>query len=109
MITLLPKTKLGVWSIVLVALMPIAMFTGSSLANTLYSSVSAGGTIPKDIIARPFLALLMLVGMASGIFAFILGMSSIIKQKERALLVYLSTTIGALLILFLVAEILVEH
>jgi hypothetical protein len=53
---------------------------------------------------RPALALTMLVGMASGISAFATGLLAIIRQKENALLVYISTVIGALLLLFLTGE-----
>ena len=89
----------------LIIAMPILFFIGSSLTDSLYQSVPAGGTILKDIIARPALALTMLAGMACGILAFITGLVAIIKQKERAILVYVSTIIGFLLILFLLAHI----
>jgi hypothetical protein len=102
--TLLPKTKLGKWSIALIILMPAMMFVGSLLAKTLYSSVPAGDTFIADIAARPILVLMMLTGIASGISAFFLGISSIVKQKERALLVFLSSAIGAMLILLLIGE-----
>ena len=81
------------------------MFVGSLLANTLYGSVPAGDTFLEDISARPILVLMMLTGIASGVFAFILGISSIVKQKERALLVYLSSIVGAMLLLLLIGEI----
>jgi len=100
-----PRTTLGRWSLCLIVAMPILFFIGSSLTDSLYQSVPAGGTILKDIIARPALALTMLTGMACGILAFITGLVAIIKQKERAILVYVSTIIGFLLILFLLAHI----
>jgi hypothetical protein len=62
-----------------------------------------------DIAARPALALTMLAGMVAGISAFIIGLLAIIKQKETALLVYVSTLIGALLTLFLAGEIVFPH
>ena len=74
-----------------------------------YKSVPAGGTILKDITVRPALALTMLAGMVSGISAFIIGLIAIIKQKERALLVYGASLIRALLILFLLGEVLSSH
>jgi hypothetical protein len=46
---------------------------------------------------RPALALTMLAGMVTGISAFITGLLAIVRQKENAILVYISTTIGALL------------
>ena len=63
----------------------------------------------KDIAVRPALALTMLAGMASGISAFIIGLIAIIRQKERALLVYGATLIGALLVIFLLGEFLSPH
>jgi hypothetical protein len=108
-ITVLPKTHFGWWSLGLIIAMPILFFVGMSFTSLLYKSVPAGGTILKDIIARPALALTMLAGMASGISAFIIGLIGIIKQKERAILVYGGTLVGALLILFLLGEILCPH
>jgi hypothetical protein len=75
----------------------------------LYESVPAGDTILKDIVVRPALALTMLAGMASGISAFVTGLITIIKQKERALFVYAATLVGALLILFLIGELVFPH
>ena len=106
---LIPKTISGKWSLGLIVAMPILFFIGSSFTNTLYKSVSAGSTILKDIVGRPALALTMLAGMAAGISAFIVGLIAIIRQKERALLVYVATLIGMLLILFLMGEILFPH
>ena len=74
-----------------------------------YEGVSSGETILKDIIARPGVALSMLTGFAFGILAFIVGLISIIKKKERNVLVFIATIIGALLILFLTAEIIFPH
>jgi len=105
----MPKTKLGKWSVVLIPVMFLLFFIGFSLADSLYESVPAGDTIFKDIIGRPALAISMLVGFGAGIAALVIGLISIIKQKERALLVYLSTLVGAGLTLFLIAEFLFPH
>ncbi len=104
-----PKTKLGKWSLGLIVAMPILLFIGMSFTNSLYKSVPAGSTILEDIAGRPALALTMLVGMVAGISAFIVGLTAIVRQKERALLVYVATSIGMLLILFLIAEVLFPH
>ena len=108
-ISVLPKTSLGRWSFGLAAAMPVLFFIGMSFTTLLYKSVPAGGTILKDIAVRPALALTMLAGMASGISAFKIGLSAIIRQKERALLVYGATLIGALLVIFLLGEFLSPH
>jgi hypothetical protein len=89
--------------------MPILFVIGSSFSNTLYESVPAGRTILADVAARPYLALTMLAGMATGISAFIIGLLAILKQKENAILVYVSTLIGGLLILYLIGEVAFPH
>ena len=105
----MPKTQLGKWSVVLILVMVVLIFVGSSLADSLYESVPAGGTILADIISRPALAISMLLGFAAGVTAFVIGLDSIIKLKERAVLVFLSTLIGAGLTLFLIAEFVFPH
>ena len=104
-----PKAILGKWSVGLIIVMPILFIIGSSFTDLLYKSVPAGETIWADIAARPALALTMLAGMGAGIAAFITGLLAIVRQKERALLVYASTAIGALLILFLIGEVVSPH
>lgn len=106
---ILPKTNLGKWSIFLIVLMPILFAIGGSFTNTLYESVSSGDTILEDIVKRPVLSLTMLSGMLSVILAFAFGIISIIRKKERSPLVYISTILGFLLILFLIAEIVFPH
>lgn len=105
----IPKTTSGKWSVILIIVMPVLLLIGSSFSNSLYQSIPAGGTIFSDIAARPALALTMLAGMAAGILAFILGLIAVIRKKERALLVYVSTLVGALLIVFLLGEIISPH
>lgn len=102
--SILPKTKLGGWSLGLIIAMPILMFIGISLNNTLYQSVTAGNGLIDDLTKRPALAVSMLTGIGAGITSFITGLIAIVKRKERALLVYLSTLIGALLILFIIGD-----
>ena len=106
---IVPKTTLGKWSVGLIVAMPLLFIIGTSFTNSLYKSIPAGGTILADIAARPALALTMLAGMIAGISAFITGLLAIIRQKERALLVYVASSIGALLLLFLAGEILPPH
>ncbi len=100
---------LGKWSLGLIIAMPLLIITGTSLTNSLYESIPAGDTIWADITARPALALTMLAGMVSGVAAFLTGLVAIIRRKERAILVYVSSAIGGLLVLFLAGEILFPH
>ena len=108
-VNLIPKTKLGKWSVGLITAMPILFFIGMSFTDSLYESVSAGRTILEDIAQRPALALTMLAGMVAGVSAFIVGLIAIIREKERTVLVYVATSIGMLLILFLIGEVLFPH
>ena len=105
----MPGNRLGRWSVGLIAIMPILFVIGSSFSSSLYKSVSAGRTILADIAARPLLALTMLAGMAAGISGFITGLLVIVKQREKALLVYISTMMGGIFTLYLVAELAFPH
>ncbi len=106
---LLPKTILGKWSLGLTATMLALFFIVPSLSNFLYESAPAGNTIWEDIDLRPALALPILFVMVSETFAFLVGLVAIIKQKEQSSLVYVTTMLGALFILFLLAELLFPH
>ena len=104
-----PTKSLGIWSLGLIILMPVLISIGMSFAGTIYAGAPAGGTILKDIAARPALSLTILAGMGSGIAAFITGLLAIIRQGERAVLVYLATLIGGLFMLYLAAEFISPH
>ena len=104
-----PDTNIGRWSLWLIVAMPLFFLLGSSLASTLYASVPSGDTILLDLASRSALALSMLVGMAAGVLAFFSGLLAIIRKKERSILVFASTLIGSLMLLFLIGEILFPH
>ena len=106
---LLPTTVSGWWSVGAAIVMPVLFVIGSSFRNTLYATVPSGETILADIAARPALALTMLAGMGAGLLALLAGLVSILRDKERSVLVYVSSAVGALLALYLVAELLFPH
>ena len=99
-----PKTILSKWSVGLIIAMFVLFFLGSSFTSWLYEGIPSGDTLLADIAARPAIGLTMLTGMASGVASFVTGLLAIIKLKERSLLVYISTVIGALVTIFLIAE-----
>lgn len=105
---LLPQSYLGKWSVALIIAMPIFIYIGMSFVD-FYESVPAGKTIPQDIVARPGVALSMLAGFASGIIAFLTGIVGIIKKKDRSVLVFLSTALGFLMLLWCLTEIIFPH
>ena len=104
-----PQTKIGKWSVGLIIAMPLLFIIGTSFTNSLYQSVPAGDTILADLAVRPMLALTMLSGMLAGILAFITGLVDIVRKKDRAVLVYIASLIGALLVIFLSGELLFPH
>ncbi len=100
----MPKTFIGKWSVWLALTMLVLMSLGPTLDATFYENVTAGDTIFEDMTLRPFLAIPLVLGWISGIAAFITGLVAMIKHKERALLVYISTLLGALLLLFIIGD-----
>jgi len=96
-----PKIKLGRWSVKLIVLMPLLFYVGFFLARGVYQAIPAGRTIPEDVLRRPLLSLTMLVGMASGVGAFILGFVAITTRKDRSICVYVSTLLGMMFTFFL--------
>ncbi len=105
----MPKSKSGRWSLILIIVVTL-LFLGARVSmNTFYSDVSSGDTILADIVGRPLVALPMLAGMMSGIAAFVMGLMAIVKQKDRSILVVVSTLLGAFILLFVVGEIVFPH
>lgn len=107
--SIMPVTRSGKWSVWLIVVMLLLFFIGGSLSRSLYDSVPAGNTIMEDFSGRPALALSMLAAMLGGVAAFITGLWAIFKKKERALLVYASSLIGAMLLVLLVGEFIFPH
>lgn len=103
-----PKSNLGKLSLALIALMPIFICIGMSFTG-FYKSVPAGKTILQDIFVRPGIALSMLAGFVSGIAAFFCGVFGIIREKDYSVLVFISTILGFLVLLWVFAEILFPH
>ncbi|RME54572.1 hypothetical protein D6777_03380 [Candidatus Woesearchaeota archaeon] len=103
-----PKTKLGKWSIRLIVIMPILLFSGMSFVS-FYESIPAGKIIMQDIILRPLVALPMLGGIFSGIASFFCGIFGIIRKKDYSILVFLSSLIGFFVLLFILGEFFFPH
>lgn len=86
-----PETKLGKWSVLLNAFFLVVIMTSIILVKVL-------GVLSFDV--GHWWDVTVLVFLAS-IAALIVGVIAVIKNKERALSVYLSIIIGILTILFL--------
>lgn len=69
--------------------------------NIVVASGQAGG---DTIFDNLYISIPMLLAGLSGIAAFVVGLISIVKSKERSPLVYIATLIGLLIVVFLAGE-----
>jgi len=107
-IKFLSKTTFGKWSVALIIAIPIFFYIGMSFVDY-YEFVPAGKTIPHDIVVRPGVALPMLAGFVCGIAAFFVGIIGIIKKRDYSILIFLSTIMGFLMVLWCLAQFLFPH
>ena len=99
----MPTTKLGKWAMWL--MLGFVILFG--LSQVLYILSVAGletraNTNPVSIIGS-------LLGFGAGIAAFVLSLISIIKYKERAILIYIILAISAFPVVFMIGEFAFEH
>ncbi len=97
-----PKSTLGTWSIGLI--IALAIFVG-----LFFMFIALGERGGATFFSNLKLTIPGLLAAASGICAFFTGIISIIKSKERAILVFLSTILGLLVLLWSLAEVLFPH
>lgn len=97
-----PTTKLGRCSAWLI--IAFAAFFGSLQA--LVASGQRGG---DTFFSNLALAIPGLLAAASGIAAFVTGLISITRRKERAVAVYLAAAIGFFVLTFVIGEIAFPH
>jgi hypothetical protein len=97
-----PKTNLGKRSAWL--LVALAVFLAVFRINVLLGQ--RGG---DTFFSNPFLAIPMLLAGISGIAAFITGLISIIRKKERAISVYLAVAVGLIVLIVTLAQIISPH
>lgn len=107
-INFIPKSFLGGCSLALIIVMPILFYAGTASVD-FYLSVPAGETISRDMIMRPGVAWPMSTGFVCGIVAFFTGLTGIVRKKDYSILVLLSTTLGLITLLGLLAEIISPH
>lgn len=99
----MPKTTLGKWSVGLILAMVALFVIGLSLPNILYETAPGSNSFLDDIVNRPLLAISMLTGVGAGVSALITGLVAVLKRKERAILVYGSTLVGATVTFFVIS------
>ena len=98
----MPKTILGKWSVGLIGSFIIWM-------AALFILISSGQRGGEGFFDNLYLTIPGLLSGLSGIAAFIIGLIAIIKQRERAILVFISSFIGFLIFLFILAEVAFPH
>ncbi|MFC2024475.1 hypothetical protein ACFLTJ_02725 [Chloroflexota bacterium] len=97
-----PKTNLGKWSAWLIVAFAI-------LLGAFQLLVASGQRSGDTFFSNPILTTPMLLAATSGIAAFITGLISIVKRKERSIAVFLAVTFGLFVILFALGEVIFPH
>lgn len=97
-----PTTPLGKWSgrFIIIFFVSLAMF---------YLFVASGQRGGETFFSNSLLTVPILVVGAAGAGAFFTGIFGILIQKERAVFVFATTTIGLFVLLFALGEILFSH
>ena len=97
-----PKTRSGKLSAWL--LVTLAVLMGVFRINVLLGQ--RGG---DTFFSNPSLAIPILLAGISGIAAFITGLISIIREKERSISVYLAVAVGLIVLIVVLANIISPH
>jgi len=98
----MPKTVLGKWAIWLI----VVFFILFAVFQILVAIGQRGGEKFFDNLLLAMPGLLMAI---TGIGSFFTGIVSIVKNKERAALVFVATAVGLLILLFVLGEIIFPH
>jgi len=98
----MPHTKMGKWSVRLIGAFFVSLFV-------LYVFIIAGQRGGESFFSNLTLAIPGLLAGACSVAGFVVGIIAIAKQRERSALVYLAVVIGALVTLFIAAEIIFPH
>lgn len=101
-LTFLPKTNLGKLALCLL-LFFFLMFL------LLHLAVLLGGEGGQGFFGNLFLAIPGILAMMAVVAAFFISLISVIKKKERAILIFITIFIGGVALLFLVGEFLLPH
>ena len=101
-VTFLPKTVLGRWSFWLI----VAFALFFLIFQLLVASGQRGG---ETFSGNWLLIIPIFLAVICGISSLIVGLVSIIKDKERSILVFLSGLIGLFVLFFVIGELTVPH
>lgn len=99
----IPKSKLGRYSIFAILLFVLFFILGRSI------TVVKGPFESPSFFNDPIPAVLTIIAGLWGVFAFFSGLIALIKNRERAIPVFISTLIGLFILIFWLGEILSPH
>jgi hypothetical protein len=85
-------------------LVALAVFMGVFRINVLLGQ--RGG---DTFFSNPSLAIPILLAGISGIAAFVTGLTSIIREKERSISVYLAVAVGLIVLIVALAQVISPH
>ncbi len=92
-----PRTSSGWWAILLEV--------GFIILVTLFRVLVAGGQKGgAEFFSNPLLALTMIAAAASGIAGAVFGIISVIRRRERSLLIAVAVILGLLVLTFTIGE-----
>ena len=98
----MPRTTLGKWSTALIVAFIVLLVS----FQLLVASGQRGG---ETFFSALVLAVPILIGGICGVSAFVIGLIGVIRSRERSVTVYLAVTIGLLVLLWGLAEIIFPH
>ena len=101
-VNFMPKTYLGKWSVYLI----ISFFVFLGLFFVFVNLGERGG---ETFFSNLKLTIPMMIAGISGVGSFFTGVISVFKNKEKSVLVFLSTLIGLFVLWFVSAEVLFPH
>jgi hypothetical protein len=102
-VKLKPQTTMGKWSIGFIISLSSFFIIGVAIVN--FGHQTGGETFFDNL----YISIPMFLAGLSGIAAFITGIIGIINDHERALLVFVSSVIGSLVLIFMLGEFLFPH
>lgn len=107
MVSTMPKTRLGKWSVGLIGVFFLLFILAQIIAAI---GRSQGAFEPERMgIYQILMPVMIIPAGIAGIAAFFCGIISIIKHKERSIFVFIATIIGFLVLTFVLGEILFPH
>ena len=98
----MPKTTLGKWSVALIFAFIVFLIS----FQLIVASGQRGG---ETFFSALVLTVPILIAGICGVSAFVTGLIGVIRSRERSVIVYLAVTIGLLVLLFGLGEIIFPH